>query len=126
MTRYCYSCLVDADSLDTEHFCSGVQRQSLKSDFELCLKKVQSQLNAFQCVTALQRARSKLQQQAYDHLNEDAEIYLMNMPTGSGKTLCSIRCALEMVRRREKKRIIYIIPYNSIISQTAETFEASH
>lgn len=124
MTRYCYSCLVDADSLDTEHFCSGVQRQSLKSDFELCLKKVQSQLNAFQCVTALQRARSKLQQQAYDHLNEDAEIYLMNMPTGSGKTLCSIRCALEMVRRREKKRIIYIIPYNSIISQTAETFEA--
>lgn len=43
------------------------------------------------------------------------EIYLMNMPTGSGKTLCSVKFALERAARTGKKRIIYVIPYNSII-----------
>lgn len=45
------------------------------------------------------------------------------MPTGSGKTLCSVQLALERLRLSEKKRIIYVIPYTSIIEQTAETFE---
>ena len=46
----------------------------------------------------------------------------MNMPTGSGKTLCSVKFALERAIRQGKKRIIYVIPYNSIINQTAEEF----
>lgn len=52
-----------------------------------------------------------------------SEIYLMNMPTGSGKTLCSLRFALERAIASGKKRIIYIIPYNSIIEQTARLFD---
>ena len=47
----------------------------------------------------------------------------MNMPTGSGKTLCSIKFALERALRSGKKRIIYIIPFNSIIDQTVGEFE---
>lgn len=48
----------------------------------------------------------------------------MNMPTGSGKTLASMRCALNRIENSNGrlKRIIYVIPYNSIIDQTAETF----
>ena len=49
----------------------------------------------------------------------------MNMPTGSGKTLCSIKFALEKAVRENKKRIIYVIPYNSIIDQTAAEFEST-
>ena len=48
------------------------------------------------------------------------------MPTGSGKTLCSLKIALEKAVKDEKKqikRIIYVIPYTSIIEQTAEEFE---
>ena len=45
------------------------------------------------------------------------------MPTGSGKTLCSIRAALKTAIENEKKRIIYVIPYVSIIEQTAKVFE---
>ena len=47
------------------------------------------------------------------------------MPTGSGKTLCSLKIALEKIRSSEgrKKRIIYVIPFTSIIEQTAEEFE---
>ena len=47
----------------------------------------------------------------------------MNMPTGSGKTLCSVKFALERAIRKNKKRIIYVIPFNSIIDQTAGEFE---
>ena len=47
----------------------------------------------------------------------------MNTPTGSGKTLASIKLALERAIALGKKRIIYVIPYNSIIDQTAKTFE---
>ncbi len=70
----------------------------------------------------MQRSRAFLQRQVFDKTGEDAEIYLMNMPTGSGKTLCSVKFALERAIRKGRKRIIYIIPYNSIIDQTAEVF----
>ena len=45
------------------------------------------------------------------------------MPTGSGKTLASAKIALERALKGKKKRIIYVIPYNSIIDQTVEEFE---
>ncbi|MGI6117247.1 MAG: CRISPR-associated helicase Cas3' [Bilifractor sp.] len=124
--RYCYSCLVDADSLDTEHFCRDIERKTLHSDFSLCLDRLNSTFNAFSLrkkQTPLQKARTRLQKQAYENIRKDADIYLMNMPTGSGKTLCSAKCALIKALAEKKHHIIYIIPYNSIISQTANEFE---
>lgn len=118
LTRYAFSCLVDADSIDTAGFCSGERIRPLTADFETCLKKVNSKLNSFTCTTSLQKARAVLQQQVFDKADTDGEIYLMNMPTGSGKTLASIKWALERVIRTGRKRIIYVIPYNSIIDQT--------
>ena len=47
----------------------------------------------------------------------------MNMPTGSGKTLCSMKFALMRAIRKGYRHIIYVIPYNSIIDQTVSTFE---
>ena len=76
------------------------------------------------CSTRLQKARALLQKQVFEKTEQDAEIYLMNMPTGSGKTLCSVKFALERAVRKEKKRIIYVIPYNSIIDQTADVLES--
>ncbi len=122
-TRYAFSCLTDADSLDTEAFCRGLEREKLHVDFHMCLDKVNQKLNSFQCCTPLQETRAKLQAQAFQRAGRHANIYLMNMPTGSGKTLCSLKFALERVKAAGKKRIIYIIPYNSIIDQTAASFE---
>lgn len=121
--RYCFSCLTDADSLDTAEFCGGPQSRSLKTDFEKCLERVNQHLSGFQCNTTLQKTRALLQRQVFDKIAVDADIYLMNMPTGSGKTLCSLKFALERAICSGKKRIIYVIPYNSIIDQTADTFE---
>ncbi len=123
LCRYAFSCLTDADSLDTAAFCSeGDLAEPLKVDFAACLEKVNAKLSSFECRTDLQKSRARLQQQVFERAGQEAEIYLMNMPTGSGKTLCSVKMALERAVRGDKKRIIYIIPYNSIIDQTAEVF----
>lgn len=121
-TKYCFSCLVDADSIDTANFTGTNYNERLLSKFSNCLVKVNEKLNAFQPVTPLQKARSEIQRQVYDNY-KDADIYFMNMPTGSGKTLCSVKFALEKAISLQKKRIIYIIPFNSIIDQTALEFE---
>ena len=124
LVRYCFSCLTDADSLDTAKFCNGDTNRKLTADFVKCLKKIDDKLASFSCITELQKTRAKLQKQAFDCTAEKSEIYLLNMPTGSGKTLCSVKFALERAIKEDKKRIIYIIPYNSIIEQTANEFEA--
>lgn len=122
-TRYAFSCLVDADWLDTAAFCGEKPQRNLRADFEKALSLVKKKLDGFVCRTDLQKSRSLIQKQAFQSVDRQAEIFLMNMPTGSGKTLCSVRFALERAVRTGKKRIIYIIPYNSIIDQTAEVFE---
>ena len=123
ITRYCFSCLTDADSLDTIRFCTGREDTELTSDFSACLAKMNQKLLSFHCVTQLQKARSVLQQQVFEKAAMDSDIYLMNMPTGSGKTLCSMKFALERAVRTGKRRIIYVIPFNSIIDQTVAVLE---
>lgn len=123
--RYVFSCLVDADSIDTAQFCNNGLPDKLHANFEKALELVNKKLSEFTCTTDLQKSRSAIQQQVFDKSSVDSEIYLMNMPTGSGKTLCSVKFALERCLRTGKKRIIYVIPYNSIIDQTASEFEST-
>lgn len=124
LTRYVFSCLVDADWTDTAEFCrEGLPPAPLGGDFEACLRKVDDHLRSFVCVTELQKKRTLLQEQAYKNARREGEIYLLNMPTGSGKTLASVKIALEKAVRTGKKRVIYVIPFNSIIEQTANVFE---
>lgn len=120
--RYIFSCLVDADSLDTHSFCQGKVLKSKVGDYETALQKVNNILNSFSAETELQKVRSEIQAQAYE--STTTEINLLSMPTGSGKTLCSLKLAMENLIKNNKKRIIYIIPYNSIIDQTAFIFES--
>lgn len=123
LTRYAFSCLVDADSMDTADFCKEKELpKKIQANFGACLEKVNRKFNSFVCETELQKTRSLLQEQAFTRAQEDGEIYLLNMPTGSGKTLASVKVALEKAIAGRKKRIIYVIPYNSIIEQTAEVF----
>lgn len=119
-TRYLFSCLTDADWLDTEAFCVRQERTPLTADFPRCLEKVDRVLAGFQCQTAVQKKRALLQEQVFKKVGCPGQVFLMNMPTGSGKTLASIKFALEQAIALQKQRIIYIIPYNSIIDQTAE------
>ena len=118
-TKYVFSCLTDADFLDTEIFCNKNVERGMSGDFEKALDKLNRELSNMPSNTPLRQARSRIQQQAFDNSVNKSHISILDMPTGSGKTLCSMKLALES----GKKRIIYVIPYTSIIEQTANKFE---
>lgn len=118
-TKYVFSCLTDADFLDTEIFCNENVERGMNGDFEKALDKLNRELSNMPSNTPLRQARSRIQQQAFDNSVNKSHISILDMPTGSGKTLCSLKLALES----GKKRIIYVIPYTSIIGQTANKFE---
>ena len=118
-TKYVFSCLTDADFLDTEIFCNENVERGMSGDFEKALDKLNRELSDMPSDNPLRQARSRIQQQAFDNSVNKSHISILDMPTGSGKTLCSLKLALES----GKKRIIYVIPYTSIIEQTANKFE---
>ena len=118
-TKYVFSCLTDADFLDTETFCDENIERGMSGDFEKALDKLNRELSDMPSDNPLRQARSRIQQQAFDNSVNKSHISILDMPTGSGKTLCSLKLALES----GKKRIIYVIPYTSIIEQTANKFE---
>ena len=122
-TRYLFSCLTDADFIDTERFVTSNTDRGIDGDFQKAYEKVCEKLNSFKIETKLQESRSIIQEQVYKSVESNANVYTLNMPTGSGKTLCSIRAALKTAIENKKKRIIYVIPYVSIIEQTAKVFE---
>ena len=95
LTRYCFSALCDADSLDTMRFCNGgMLPPSPHTEFEVCYNMLEGTLSSFQCLTDLQKTRSCLQEQVYRQVDAPGNVFLLNMPTGSGKTLCSMKFAL--------------------------------
>lgn len=124
LTRYCFSALCDADSLDTMRFCNGgILPKIPHADFKQCLEHLEQKFASFECCTELQRARSRLQEQVYRHAETQGNVFLLNMPTGSGKTLCSMKFALQRAILHGRKRIIYVSGYNAIIDQTAGTLD---
>lgn len=125
LTRYLYSCLADADYLDTEQYYSpDIARRTIE-DFETAASSVSERLAGFQAETPLQKARAVIQAQAFRAAEKEYGICILNMPTGSGKTLCSLNIAMQKIKasRGQLKRIIYVIPFTSIIEQTAAEFE---
>ena len=122
-TRMMFSCLTDADYLDTEEFCSGRKERGIHTDFTACRELINRHISQFQADTPIKRAREALRRQVMSHTDEKSEIYLINMPTGSGKTLTSMQFALERAILSHKKHIIYVIPYTSIIEQNAKVFK---
>lgn len=121
-TKYIFSCLTDADYIDTERFCNPDYERGLSGDFTRALALVEQKLLSFPSDTRVRKARTALLTQATNNSISESDIYLLNMPTGSGKTLCSLKIALQKAASENKKRILYVIPYTSIIEQTAETF----
>ncbi len=122
LTKYVFSNLCDADFIDTERFCNPQTDRGMKGNFKKALERVNEHLEQFTADTPVKKARASLQCQAIKNFDDSADISILQMPTGSGKTLCSLKLALEYAVRMEKERIIYIIPYTSIIEQTAKIF----
>lgn len=121
-TRYIFSCLTDADFLDTERFYNPKVDRGYAVDFSYALGLLDQKINRFIPDTPVKKARAELLSQVCRNAEDAEQINIVNMPTGSGKTLTSLKAALQIAKREGKKRIIYVIPYTSIIEQTAQEF----
>ena len=125
--RMLFSCLVDADFLDTEAFMDAgrtVQRintltlPDLLLRFDVYMEERFSQASP----TAVNRARAEVLRQCRNKARQAPGLFSLTVPTGGGKTLSSLAFALEHAVFHRKRRIIYAIPYTSIIEQTANVF----
>lgn len=118
--KYLFSCLVDADRLDAHlfdiqeaYFNPPIAWDSLISVFE-------DSISGFSSTTEINRIRQTVSEKCKAAEGKETGIYQLSVPTGGGKTLSSLRFALHHSRKKSKRRIIYVIPYLSILEQTAE------
>ena len=123
-TRMLYSCLVDADYLDTEEFMSGgnVQRGGYDSLPELWERFKRYIAGFFPPRSELNRLRCEILKSCMDAGSGQKGIYTLTVPTGGGKTVASLAFALRHAIENNMRRIIYVIPYTSIIEQNARVF----
>lgn len=123
--RMLYSCLVDGDFLDTEDYMQGgaVKRggfASLEQLHDRFFSALQEK-GFFHPQNDLNRKRCEILRRCIQMgKNQEDRIYTLTVPTGGGKTISAFAWALEKARASGKKHIIYVIPYTSIIEQTAD------
>lgn len=122
-TRMLYSCLVDADFLDTERFMDGERGRGGYDDLPTLLKRLKEYIAPWQePKTALNKLRCKILNSCLDAGSKPKGIYTLTVPTGGGKTVASLAFALQHAVAHGMKRVIYVVPYTSIIEQNAEVF----
>ena len=130
LTRMVFSCLVDADFLDTERFfgpAQGDQRGGYPS-----LTDLRGQLDAHLTALAagaepspVNEARADVLAACRNGASLPPGLFSLTVPTGGGKTLASLAFALDHAQAHELRRVIYAIPYTSIIEQTATVFRGA-
>ncbi|MBD5418195.1 MAG: CRISPR-associated helicase Cas3' [Desulfovibrio sp.] len=146
LLRMLYSCLVDADYLDTERVCAP-ERHALRQEpptlaglaerffhflgergflpetavSEAALAAgAQTACGSLARRAAIRQARAFMLQCCLNAAEERPGIFSLTMPTGGGKTLSSMAFALRHARKHGLRRIVLVVPYTSIIEQNAD------
>ncbi len=124
--RMLLSTVVDADRLDTEKFWSpktSAQRQHTKAPLATLLGKVKEDQEKLKSLdTLVNRARWDIYQAALSAARREPGFFRLTVPTGGGKTRSSLAFALEHAVAFGLRRVIYAVPFTSIIDQTADVF----
>jgi len=129
LIRLLFSCLVDADFLDTEAFMDEERKEHRHeatrgyATLEVLRDRLTEHMEGFSTEGKINEARRAFLNQCRAHGRTCAKgYYSLFLPTGGGKTLSSMTWALETALKHKAQRIIYVIPYTSIITQTAGIF----
>ena len=125
--RMLFSCLVDADFLDTEAFMDG-DKAATRSGYR-DIADLMDHFDKYMAALAVNAGNTPVNAIRADILHKCREkavlapgLFSLTVPTGGGKTLSGMAFALRHVIQHKKRRIIYVIPYTSIIEQTAGIF----
>ena len=124
LTRFLFSCLIDADRINSSDFereaQKEVRRLTEKPDWQSAIDKLETHLASFENRYPIDEIRRRISDDCLKRAADSQGIYTLTVPTGGGKTLASLRYALHYAQRHHLDRIIYIIPYTSIIDQNAQ------
>lgn len=125
--RMLFSCVVDADFLDTEKFfdqCKAQERGVYPPLTELLpvFNSFMEEMQVKAKNTPVNAIRANILKQCMSKAQEAPGLFSLTVPTGGGKTLSSMAFALNHAVKHGQRRILYVIPYTSIIEQTAEQF----
>lgn len=134
--RMLFSCLVDADFLATEQFCSTAEGHAIDRTWPRLGDRIDGLVSRFDAHMAHKQAAlpeairdshlNRLRQDVLGTVRAKASlpkgVFTLDVPTGGGKTLTSLAFALDHARKHGMERIIYAIPFTSIIEQTAQIF----
>jgi len=123
LTKFIFSCLCDADRnataafMNEEPFENHLPRKMDWSHLNIIFENF---IAEFKNDTPINKIRSEISRECFEAADADkGEILVLNVPTGGGKTLSTLRFALNHVLRNDMDRIIYVLPYTSIIEQNA-------
>ncbi len=127
MIKYIFSCLIDADRTNTRMF-EEDEHEKQKLDhmlfFQESYNALMDKINSFEAVEGadhpINKLRSEMSTQCEIFAQKPSGIYTLSIPTGGGKTLASLRYALKHALQFNKGRIIFIVPYTTIIEQNAQ------
>ncbi len=127
--RFLFSCLIDADRTDTADFEKQWLPQTRQAGryvpWNLLVQRFEKSLASFENYDPISEARRKVSEECWQAAGQPKGYFTLTVPTGGGKTLASLRFALNHALNsdssaRKIDRIIYIIPYTSIIDQNAQ------
>lgn len=123
-TRFVFSSLVDADRLATEAFYQPDRRIAMRrfASIHSLRERLDVRLSEFRADSDVNRLRADVLRQCVEAAKWTPGLFSLTVPTGGGKTLSSLAFALHHAERYDLRRVIVVIPYTSIIEQTASVF----
>jgi CRISPR-associated endonuclease/helicase Cas3 len=122
VVRLLFSCLIDADRIDSADFEYRRTRHRPLGDhvpWATLSARLETHLQGFSPRHPIDALRNNISAQCLDAAARGGGIYTLTVPTGGGKTLASLRFALHHALQRKLDRVIYVIPFTSIIDQNA-------
>ncbi len=123
LVRVLFSCLIDADRIDTADFEKpGGERLRTKgryAEWDVLISRLEDHLEGLHPELAIDHLRQDISRHCLEGASRARGTYSLTVPTGGGKTLASLRFALHHARAHGLDRVIYFIPFTSIIDQNA-------
>lgn len=128
LTRLLFSCLIDADRTDTADSCdlgAAVLRQhGCYTGWEVLTARLEAELVKMPASSLINELRRSVSDDCLLAAERPKGAYTLTVPTGGGKTLASLRFALQHANRWEMDRLVFVSPFTSIIDQNADAVRA--
>lgn len=128
LARMLFSCLVDADFIDTDNYYRRIEGRPSRDNggdrpsLVQLRERLEAKLAGFQANSEVNRLRARILSHVCGQAKEKPGLFSLTVPTGGGKTLASLAFSLDHAIRYGQRRVIFVIPFTSIVEQNAQVF----